>query len=78
VRTSNLTYTFTVVSCDVKFGLSIRKERLRIWCLRVIFVSEIEEVTGEWRKLHARSVVICILYKIIIRSSKGKLDELKV
>jgi hypothetical protein len=50
--------------------LTLREEhRLRVFenrVLRRIFGPEREEVTGGWRKLHMRSCIICVIYKILL------------
>jgi hypothetical protein len=35
--------------------------------LKRIFVPKIEEVTGDWRKLHAKELVICTLHQMKAR-----------
>jgi hypothetical protein len=39
--------------------------------LRRVFGSKREEVSGEWRKLHMRSFVICTLHQILLVISVG-------
>jgi len=51
------------------WSLTLREERrLRVFenrALRRIFVPARDEVTGEWRKLHMKSLVICTPYRIL-------------
>ena len=51
------------------WSLTLREERrLRVFenrVLRRVFGLKSDEVTGEWRKLHKRSLVICTPYPIL-------------
>ena len=66
----------TIILSVVLYGceswsLTFRKERrLRVFenrVLRKVFGPKRDEVTGEWRKLHNRNLVICTPYSILCR-----------
>jgi hypothetical protein len=56
--------------------LALRKEhRLRVFenrVLRGIFGPKRDEVTGQWRKPHNESFIICTLRQIILRYSNNQ------
>jgi len=58
---------FVLFGCEI-WSLTLRKERrLRVFenrVLRRIFGPKRDEVTGEWRKLHTRSLMTCTLHQI--------------
>jgi hypothetical protein len=65
----------------VKLGrsLTLREERrLRVFEKRVlmrIFGPERDEVTGEWRRLHIRGLMICTRHQVLFElSNRGEWD----
>ena len=60
-------FQFVLYGCET-WSLSLRKKRrLRVFedeGLRKIFGSKRDEVTGEWRRLHMRSFMICTAHQI--------------
>jgi hypothetical protein len=51
-------------------SLTLREERrLRVfetWVMRKVFGPKRDEVTGEWRKLHKWSLMICTAHPILL------------